>query len=100
MSLAHIRNKKLKEGKDNTELNKIELTTIEPGDESNYPKKGDTICVHYTLTLMDGTKIDDTYARDHPLLFTLGRYLLPFNSALLFDQQNVFYNTYSCIHLP
>lgn len=98
MSLAHIRNKKLKEGKDNTELNKIELTTLEPGDESNYPKKGDTICIHYTLTLMDGTKVDDTYARDQPLMFILGKYLLQstyciltfLNSAHLFDHCKVF----------
>lgn len=74
MSLAHIRNKKFKEEKDKTDFNKIELTTIIPGDDSNYPKKGDTICVHYTLSLMDGTKVDDTYARNQPLMFTLGEY--------------------------
>ena len=87
MSLAHIRNKKLKEGRDNTEFNKVELTTIEPGDESNYPKKGDTMCVHYTLSLLDGTKIDDTYARNQPLMFTLGRFLLR-TSSILFTRCN------------
>jgi peptidylprolyl isomerase len=35
-------------------------------------KKGDTVVVHYTLTLADGRKLDSTFDRGQPFTFVLG----------------------------
>ncbi|NTW30951.1 MAG: FKBP-type peptidyl-prolyl cis-trans isomerase [Candidatus Moranbacteria bacterium] len=49
---------------------KIEKISEGTGDQAT--KKGDTISVHYTGTLTDGTKFDSSVDRGTPFSFTVG----------------------------
>jgi FKBP-type peptidyl-prolyl cis-trans isomerase len=42
------------------------------GDGNNYPKKGNTVVVHYTGSLKDGTIWDSSRDRGKPFRFKLG----------------------------
>jgi len=50
----------------------VEVQTISPGDGQNFPKKGDTVSMHYVGTLTDGTKFDSSRDRGSPFVTQIG----------------------------
>ncbi len=52
---------------------KLEIKIIKEGTGERKTKNGDTIAVHYTGRLTDGTKFDSSLDRNEPFKFTLGK---------------------------
>ncbi|KAF9339870.1 FK506 binding protein proline rotamase rapamycin-binding protein [Linnemannia elongata] len=50
----------------------VTKTVITPGDGANFPKKGDTVTMHYVGTLADGTKFDSSRDRSKPFVTKIG----------------------------
>jgi FKBP-type peptidyl-prolyl cis-trans isomerase len=53
-------------------LEEFEIEVLEPGTGEVAAKEGDTLSMHYTGTLEDGTKFDSSYDRGAPFSFVLG----------------------------
>ncbi|RWS25148.1 hypothetical protein B4U80_11020 [Leptotrombidium deliense] len=51
----------------------VEVQTIKEGDGSTFPKTGQTVVVHYTGTLQDGSKFDSSRDRGTPFKFKIGK---------------------------
>ncbi|EQC42624.1 hypothetical protein SDRG_00353 [Saprolegnia diclina VS20] len=50
----------------------VELDTAKPGDGVNFPRPGDTVRIHYSAKLPDGTLFDSTRNRGRTYEFQVG----------------------------
>ncbi|KAI9279788.1 FK506-binding protein 1 [Sporodiniella umbellata] len=50
----------------------VTVENISAGDGTNFPKAGDTVTMHYTGTLMNGSKFDSSVDRGTPFVCKIG----------------------------
>jgi len=51
----------------------VKIETTKDGDNTTFPKSGQTVSCHYVLTLEDGKKIDSSRDRGKPFQFKIGK---------------------------
>ncbi|KAM8727902.1 peptidyl-prolyl cis-trans isomerase FKBP1A-like [Acanthopagrus schlegelii] len=50
----------------------VQVDTLKPGDGRTFPKRGQTVKVHYVGTLTNGAKFDSSRDRGSPFEFQIG----------------------------
>ncbi|GFZ46259.1 FK506-binding protein 1 [Saitozyma sp. JCM 24511] len=50
----------------------VTVESLSPGDGKSFPKKGDTVSMHYVGTLLDGSKFDSSRDRGSPFVTQIG----------------------------
>jgi len=51
----------------------VQIQTLKEGDGVTFPKSGQKVTCHYTLTLTNGEKIDSSRDRGKPFIFNIGQ---------------------------
>ena len=69
MALARVQKEKEAQERKATELKTV---ITKPGDACHFPKRMDSVAVHYVGWLADGTMFDNSYNRGQPVYFILG----------------------------